>query len=85
MPHGRRCWRSTGRRGVYNIVDDDPAPAREWLPRYAAGVGGPPPSRVDGKDALMSRGISNAKAKRQVGWSPRHPSWRAGFLETVRV
>ncbi len=71
--------------GVYNIVDDDPAPAREWLPRYAAEVGGPPPPQVDGKDALMSRGISNAKAKRQVGWSPLHPSWRAGFLETVRV
>lgn len=71
--------------GVYNIVDDAPAPAREWLPRYATEVGGPPPSRVDGKDALMSRGISNAKAKRQVGWSPRHPSWRAGFLEIVRL
>lgn len=71
--------------GVYNIVDDEPASAREWLPRYAAEVGGPPPPQVDGKDALMSRGISNAKAKRQVGWSPRHPSWRAGFLETARV
>jgi nucleoside-diphosphate-sugar epimerase len=71
--------------GVYNIVDDDPAPAREWLRLYAAEVGGPPPPQVDGKDALMSRGISNVKAKRQVGWSPRHPSWRAGFLTTVRV
>jgi nucleoside-diphosphate-sugar epimerase len=71
--------------GVYNIVDDDPASARVWLPRYAAEVGGPPPRQVDGKDALMSRGISNAKAKRQVGWSPRHPSWRAGFLEAARI
>jgi nucleoside-diphosphate-sugar epimerase len=71
--------------GVYNIVDDDPAPAREWLLRYAAQVGGPPPSEIDGQDALMSRGISNAKAKRRVGWSPHHPSWRAGFLERVRA
>jgi nucleoside-diphosphate-sugar epimerase len=71
--------------GTYNIVDDDPAPARDWLPQFATEVGGPPPAHVDGKDALMSRGISNAKAKRLVGWSPRRPSWRAGFLETVRV
>jgi nucleoside-diphosphate-sugar epimerase len=71
--------------GIYNIVDDDPAPAREWLPRFAAEVGGPTPPQVDGKDALMSRGLSNAKAKRQVGWSPLHPSWRAGFLERARV
>jgi nucleoside-diphosphate-sugar epimerase len=71
--------------GVYNIVDDEPASARVWLPRFAAEVGGPPPPVIDGKDALMNRGISNAKAKRLVGWSPRHARWRAGFLETVRV
>ena len=71
--------------GIYNIVDDDPAPAREWLARYAAEVGAPPPPRVDGKDVLMSRGISNAKARRERGWAPLHPSWRAGFLGAVRV
>ena len=71
--------------GIYNIVDDDPAPVRGWLPQYVAEVGGPPPPRVDGKDPIMSRGISNAKARRTVVWAPRHPSWRAGFLEAVRA
>jgi nucleoside-diphosphate-sugar epimerase len=46
--------------GVYNIVDDDPAPARAWLPQYAAEVGGPAPAQVEGKDPVMSRGISSA-------------------------
>jgi nucleoside-diphosphate-sugar epimerase len=69
--------------GVYNIVDDDPAPAREWLVRYAAEVGGPTPAVVDGKDALMSRGISNGKARRERGWEPRHPSWRGGFIQSA--
>jgi nucleoside-diphosphate-sugar epimerase len=71
--------------GIYNIVDDDPAPVREWLPQYVAEVGGPPPPRVDGKDPIISRGISNAKARRERGWAPRHPSWRAGFLAPVRA
>jgi nucleoside-diphosphate-sugar epimerase len=69
--------------GVYNIADDDPAPVREWLPRYAAEVGGPPPPVVEGKDALMSRGFSSQKARREQGWTPRRPSWRAGFLGAV--
>ena len=71
--------------GIYNIADDDPAPAREWLQRYAAEVAGPPPPQVDGKDVLMSRGFSNGKARRERGWAPRHPSWRAGFLGAVRA
>ena len=69
--------------GVYNIADDDPAPVRAWLPTYAAEVGGVPPKQVDGKDALMSRGFSNGKARRERGWTPLHPSWRAGFLGAV--
>jgi nucleoside-diphosphate-sugar epimerase len=82
-----------GRRGIYNIVDDDPAPVSEWLPALAAAVGAPPPRRlpawvgrlVGGDVALTlmteARGASNTKAKRELGWSPRFASWRQGFLE----
>jgi nucleoside-diphosphate-sugar epimerase len=77
--------------GIYNIVDDDPAPVREWLPVLAAALGAKPPRHVPrwlarlfaGEAAVMmgteSRGASNAKAKRELGWTPRHPSWRQGF------
>lgn len=85
-----------GSGGVYNIVDDDPAPVREWLPVYAAALGAKPPRRlpawlgrllagpvaVDGMTA--QRGASNAKAKRELGWSPAHPSWRYGFITALR-
>ena len=79
-----------GRRGVYNIVDDDPAPVAEWLPELAAKLGAKKPLRVPrfiGRLAagpagvvLMTelRGASNAKAKRELGWSPAHSSWREG-------
>jgi 2-alkyl-3-oxoalkanoate reductase len=76
--------------GLYNIVDDDPAPAREWLPVLAAALGAKPPRHVPGwlarlivGDGLVmmtqARGASNAKAKLELGWTPRHPSWRQGF------
>jgi nucleoside-diphosphate-sugar epimerase len=77
-----------GGRGVYNIVDDDPAPVAEWLPELAAMLGAKKPMRVPrfvGRLAagaagvvLMTelRGASNAKAKRELGWQPAHPSWR---------
>jgi nucleoside-diphosphate-sugar epimerase len=76
-----------GSRGVYNIVDDDPAPVAEWLPALARLLGAPPPlpaPRLAAGEAgavLMTelRGASNAKAKRELGWQPRHPSWRQGF------
>jgi nucleoside-diphosphate-sugar epimerase len=80
-----------GAPGVYNVVDDDPAPAREWLPYLAETVGGKPPRRVPawlGRLAagevpvsMMTRirGSSNAKAKRELGWEPRYKSWREGF------
>jgi nucleoside-diphosphate-sugar epimerase len=80
-----------GRRGIYNIVDDDPAPVREWLPVLAEKVGGKKPWRVpkfvgrlaagEAGVVMMTdiRGASNAKAKRELGWQPRHPSWREGF------
>ena len=77
--------------GIYNIVDDDPAPVREWLPVLANVLGAKPPRRVPrwlarlfaGDAAVMmgsdARGASNAKAKRELGWEPRYPSWRQGF------
>ena len=82
--------------GVYNIVDDDPAPVREWLPAMAAILGAKPPfhvpawlARVAAGEHLVvmmteSRAGSNAKAKRELGWRPRHPSWRQGFAEIVQ-
>jgi nucleoside-diphosphate-sugar epimerase len=82
-----------GRRGIYNVVDDDPAPVREWLPAAAAAVGAKPPWHVPrlvgrllaGETATVMmtevRGASNAKAKRELGWQPRHPSWREGFAQ----
>jgi nucleoside-diphosphate-sugar epimerase len=82
-----------GDRGVYNIVDDDPAPVAEWLPAMAAMLGAKKPMRVPrliGRLAagevgvvLMTelRGASNAKAKRELGWRPAHSSWRQGLQE----
>lgn len=80
-------------RGVFNIVDDEPAPASEWLPYLAACAGARPPMRVPtwlarllaGDQAVVmmteGRGFSNAKAKRELGWAPAYPSWRQGFRE----
>lgn len=84
-----------GAPGVYNIVDDDPAPQREWLPAYAEAIGAKKPLRVPlwiarlamGKIATMAdvqAGASNAKAERELGWEPRWPSWRQGFREAPR-
>jgi nucleoside-diphosphate-sugar epimerase len=80
-----------GEPGIYNIVDDEPAPVREWLPELAKAVGAKPPRHMPaflGKLLLgpagytmmtKIRGASNAKAKRELGWTPRHASWRQGF------
>jgi nucleoside-diphosphate-sugar epimerase len=80
-----------GSRGVYNIVDDDPAPVAEWLPTLTRMLTGKKPRRlppfvvrlVAGEFGVLmmteARGASNAKAKRELGWSPAHPSWRQGF------
>jgi 2-alkyl-3-oxoalkanoate reductase len=80
-----------GAPGIYNVVDDAPAPVSEWLPALAEAVGAPPPRRVptwlgrlavgDPGVSLMTRirGASNAKAKRELGWEPRYASWREGF------
>ncbi len=81
--------------GVFNIVDDEPAPVSEWLPYLAQCVGAEPPRRVPawlarlvaGEMAVgvmtQGRGFSNAKAKRELGWELRHPSWRQGFKEAL--
>lgn len=83
-----------GTPGIYNVVDDEPAPVREWLPALAAALGAKPPRHVprwlarlvagEGGVALMTevRGASNAKAKRELGWVLRYPSWRQGFVDT---
>jgi nucleoside-diphosphate-sugar epimerase len=79
---------------IYNIVDDEPAPAREWLPVLAQALDAKAPRRfptwlarlVAGEAAVVmgteARGASNAKAKRELGWTPRYPSWRTGFPAT---
>ena len=79
---------------IYNIVDDEPAPIREWLPALAAALGAEPPRHVPvwlarliaGEVAVLmgtdARGASNAKAKRELGWTLRYPSWRQGFPAT---
>jgi nucleoside-diphosphate-sugar epimerase len=80
-----------GRRGVYNVVDDDPAPVAEWLPTLAEQLGAKKPKHVprvvgrlfagEAGVVMMTelRGASNAKAKRELAWRPAHPSWRQGL------
>jgi nucleoside-diphosphate-sugar epimerase len=82
-----------GRPGVYNIVDDEPAPVRDWLPVLASALDAKPPRHVPrwlgrlaaGETATVMmtevRGASNEKAKRELGWSPRYASWRQGFAQ----
>jgi len=84
-----------GDAGIYNVVDDDPAPMRDWVPAFAEAVGAKPPRRVPvwlaklvaGKTTVSAgvegRGASNTKAKRELGWQPRYPSWRQGFREVL--
>jgi nucleoside-diphosphate-sugar epimerase len=84
-----------GPPGVYNIVDDEPAPMREWLPLYAEAVGAKKPLRIPVWVARLFAGpmagllntlpgASNAKAKRELGWEPRWRTWRTGFREAPR-
>jgi nucleoside-diphosphate-sugar epimerase len=82
-----------GKRGVYNVVDDDPAPVRDWAPELARALGAKPPRRVprwlgrllagEAATVMMTemRGASNEKAKRELGWKPRYASWRQGFAQ----
>jgi nucleoside-diphosphate-sugar epimerase len=64
--------------GVYNIADDEPAAASDWVPQYASEIGAPPPPRATGRTPVLSRGVTSRKAH-EHGWSPSHPSWRAGI------
>ena len=85
-----------GAPGLYNVVDDDPAPVREWLPYLAECLGVKPPMRApawlgkllagDLVVALMTeaRGASNAKARRELDWAPGYPSWRDGFPDWAK-
>jgi nucleoside-diphosphate-sugar epimerase len=82
-----------GRPGIYNVVDDEPAPVREWLPVLASALGAKPPRRVPrwlgrlaaGEAATITmtevKGASNEKAKHELGWTPRYASWRQGFAQ----
>ncbi len=97
MIHIRDAARATaaaltnGASGVYNIVDDDPAPVSEWLPALASAVGAPKPMRVPAWIARLAageygvqvmtraQGASNARARAELGWTPEFPSWREGF------
>jgi nucleoside-diphosphate-sugar epimerase len=81
--------------GTFNVVDDEPAPMRDWVPAYAEALGAKPPRRVPVwlaklvadralvANAVGLRGASNAKAKRELGWQPQYPSWRQGFREAL--
>jgi nucleoside-diphosphate-sugar epimerase len=80
-------------KGVFNIVDDEPAPVSLWLPYLAECAGAKPPRRLPAWLARLlagelvvgmmteGRAFCNAKAKRELGWEPRFPSWREGFKE----
>jgi nucleoside-diphosphate-sugar epimerase len=82
-----------GPAGIYNVVDDDPAPVSEWLPALSDAIGAKPPMRVprwlgrlgagEAGVKMMTEvcGASNEKAKRELNWQPRYPSWRQGFVE----
>lgn len=84
---------SKGTPGIYNVVDDEPAPVAVWLPALAEALGAKPPRRIpawvgklmvgDGGVSMMTkiRGASNAKAKREFDWRPIYPSWRQGFVK----
>jgi nucleoside-diphosphate-sugar epimerase len=84
-----------GAPGIYNVCDDEPAPAREWLPVYAEALGAKRPLRVPkllarivaGREAVAFattlRGASNEKAKRELGWQPAYASWRQGFTQAL--
>jgi 2-alkyl-3-oxoalkanoate reductase len=84
-----------GTPGIYNVVDDEPAPVREWLPAYAEALGAKKPRRVPKLVARVAagayttrlttelRGASNLRAKAGLNWEPRYPSWREGFREAL--
>jgi 2-alkyl-3-oxoalkanoate reductase len=91
VAHATEAAMSGGAPGIYNVVDDEPAPVSAWLPYLAEALGARPPRRLsvwlagfllgEGGVSMMTsiRGGSNAKAKEELGWQPVYPSWRDGF------
>lgn len=85
-----------GTPGIYNVVDDEPAPVRHWLPHFAETIGAKPPYRVPVWLARVTAGpaqtawatafpgASNAKARTELGWQPEYESWRRGFAASLR-
>jgi nucleoside-diphosphate-sugar epimerase len=69
--------------GIVNIVDDEPAGGTEWLPYYADLIGAPEPENLSGRQG-WERGASNAKARKEYGWTPLFPSWRTGFVQSLK-
>lgn len=86
-----------GAPGIYNIVDDEPAPAAEWVPFLARCLGGEAPQEISASlgrqlageflaaQMTTGRGSSNAKARRELGWAPRYGTWREGFPEWAKL
>ena len=77
-----------GAPGIYNVVDDEPAPQPEWLPVLAQALRADPPAAAETPPPpyapeMSLRGASNAKAKRELGWRPRYASWREGFAASL--
>jgi nucleoside-diphosphate-sugar epimerase len=77
-----------GAPGIYNVVDDEPAPQPEWLPVLAQALRADPPVAAEvplppESPEMWLRGASNAKAKHELGWRPRYPSWREGFAASL--
>src|SRR2546423_748023 len=80
---------------IYNVVDDEPAKVSTWLPAFAKAIGAKPPYKIPhwlgeliiGKEGVsimtQIRGCSNAKAKRELNWTPIYPSWRVGFVDAL--
>ena len=84
-----------GEQGVYNVVDDEPAQLSEWLPSYAEFLGAKRPGSVPlwvaalaggpmARNMVELRGATNHKARTELGWEPRYPTWRVGFREALR-
>ena len=85
----------SGQPGIYNVVDDEPATANQWMPVFAEAIGAKPPRRVPAwlarliagrplvEWATTCRGASNEKLKRELAWRPRYPSWQRGFREAL--
>ncbi|MDP1471807.1 NAD(P)-dependent oxidoreductase [Priestia megaterium] len=69
--------------GPINVVDDEPASGKEWLPSFASVIGAPEPQKEDGSER-GERGASNKKAKTEYGWKPLYPTWRTGFKQFVK-